>query len=136
MRELEKALAIAIKAHEGQTDKQGVPYILHPIRVMARLDNETDRVVALLHDVVEDSPTTFDDLRKDFSEEVVSAVDHLTRRSDETYDAFIERVKKNPIAIRVKLADLADNTDPRRGITRVNKSDRYRRAISSLLSVC
>ncbi len=110
MSTLDEALAIAVRAHRGQVDKAGEPYILHPLRVMMRLSPPDERIVAVLHDVVEDSPTTLDDLRAaGFADAIVRAVDHLTRREDETYEAFIERVEQDPIARRVKLADLEDN---------------------------
>ncbi|MGE0228313.1 MAG: HD domain-containing protein [Dehalococcoidia bacterium] len=110
MSDLDTALAIAVEAHRGQVDKAGQPYILHPLRVMARVSTPEERLVAVLHDVVEDSPTTFDDLRAaGFDEAVVRAVDFLTRREDETYEAFIERVDGDALARRVKLADLEDN---------------------------
>jgi (p)ppGpp synthase/HD superfamily hydrolase len=110
MSTLDQALAIAVEAHRGQVDKAGQPYILHPLRVMMRLATPSERIVAVLHDVVEDSPTTLDGLRAaGFDAEVVRAVDHLTRRDDETYEAFIERAARDPIAKRVKLADLEDN---------------------------
>jgi hypothetical protein len=89
----------ASEAHIKQTDKAGAPYILHPLRMMQRMDAETERIVAVLHDIVEDTPLTLDDLRAmGFSREVVEAVDCLTRRAEENYDEFIERAKSNPIA--------------------------------------
>ncbi|MGE0133559.1 MAG: HD domain-containing protein [Dehalococcoidia bacterium] len=110
MSDLDTALAIAVEAHRGQVDKAGQPYILHPLRVMARLSTPEERLVAVLHDVVEDSPTTLDDLRAaGFDEAVVRAVGFLTRREGETYEAFIERVDGDALARRVKLADLEDN---------------------------
>ncbi|MFN8585535.1 MAG: GTP pyrophosphokinase [Dehalococcoidia bacterium] len=139
MSDLDTALAIAVEAHRGQVDKAGQPYILHPLRVMARVSTPAERLVAVLHDVVEDSPTTLDDLRAaGFPEEVVRAVDFLTRREDETYEAFIERVTGDPLARRVKLADLEDNMT----LTRLNELDdraverlgRYLRAYRRLRS--
>ncbi len=115
MATLEKAILIAGHAHQGQKDKAGAPYILHPLRMMQQMETETEQVVAVLHDVVEDTTWTLEGLRGEgFSEEVIAAVDCLTRRTDESYEAFIERARDNPIARRVKLADLADNMDIRR----------------------
>jgi len=112
---LEAAIQCAIKAHAGQIDKAGAPYILHPLRIMIKMENEVEMITAVLHDVVEDTPLTLADLRAEgFSEEIIAAVDHLTRREGEDYDVFIERVRHNPIAVRVKLADLEDNMDIRR----------------------
>ncbi|ATB36548.1 guanosine-3',5'-bis(diphosphate) 3'-pyrophosphohydrolase [Cystobacter fuscus] len=112
---LEDALELAVRAHRGQRDKAGQPYILHPLRVMARLDTETERMVALLHDVVEDTPYTLERLRElGYSEEVLGALERLTKAEGEDYAAFIERVRPHPLARRVKLADLEDNMDVRR----------------------
>ena len=109
---LERAIAIAAKAHEGQTDKGGAPYILHPLRVMMKMKAESERIVAVLHDVLEDTLITLDDLRAEgFSEPVLMALDSVTRREGETYEAFIQRAKADPIGCRVKAADLIDNMD-------------------------
>lgn len=112
---IEDAIALALQAHRGQLDRAGQPYILHPLRVMMLVSGIEARIVAVLHDVVEDTPTTLDDLRAlGYSEAIVTAVDHLTRRDDETYEQFIERIKPHPLARHVKLADLMDNMDLRR----------------------
>lgn len=112
---LEDAIALAVEAHRGQRDKAGQTYILHPLRVMMRLEAETARMVAVLHDVVEDSPFTQARLRElGYSEEILDALDHLTKREGETYEAFIERIRPHPLARQVKLADLEDNMDVRR----------------------
>ena len=109
---LEHAIALAAKAHAGQVDKAGAPYILHPLRMMLRLTTLEERMVAVLHDVVEDCGISFEQLRAEgFSDEVVAGVDALTRREDETYEAFIERAGQSPLGRRVKLADLEDNSD-------------------------
>lgn len=109
---LSKAIEIANRAHAGQTDKGGKPYILHPITVMMSCEKDDEKICAILHDVVEDTPITFDELKKEgFSDEIVAALDCLTRRTDESYGAFIDRVITNPLACKVKLADLIDNMD-------------------------
>ncbi|MEA4961233.1 hypothetical protein [Lutispora sp.] len=109
---LDKAIRIAAKAHEGQMDKAGQPYILHPLRVMFMRRDETERICAVLHDVIEDSDITIEYLRKEgFSEEVLSALNSLTKRENENYDDFIGRVIENKTACKVKLADLSDNMD-------------------------
>jgi (p)ppGpp synthase/HD superfamily hydrolase len=101
---LDKAINIAAKAHQGQADKGGNPYILHPLRVMFSRKTEIERICAVLHDVIEDTDITLVDLRNEgFSEEVIAAIDALTKRNGESYDDFIERVIKNKIAARVKL---------------------------------
>ena len=109
---LEDALALAAAAHRGQVypSPTGEPYILHPLRVMLRMATATERIVALLHDVVEDTPTTLADLRRlGYAEAVAAALDRLTRRDGEAYEAYIVRLAGDPLARRVKLADLADN---------------------------
>jgi (p)ppGpp synthase/HD superfamily hydrolase len=112
---LEKAIALAVKAHEGQRDKAGMPYVLHPLRMMLKMDCEADMIVAVLHDVVEDSEVTLDDLTDlGFSEDITEAVDCLTKRLDESYEDFIERALANPVATKVKIADIEDNMDVRR----------------------
>src|SRR5215217_9307971 len=115
MPNIEDAIKLALEKHHGQTDKAGEPYILHPLRVMAQMQTEVEQIVAVLHDVVEDSDVTLDDLRRmGYSEEIVTAIDHLSRRDGESYDNFIQRIKPNPLALRVKLGDLRDNMDLRR----------------------
>jgi (p)ppGpp synthase/HD superfamily hydrolase len=109
---LDRAIALASQAHFGQVDKAGAPYILHPLRVMMAMGDDDSRVVAILHDVVEDSDITLDDLRAEgFPALVVDAIDALTRRQGEAYEAFILRVGQNSIARSVKIADLHDNLD-------------------------
>lgn len=125
---LEQAIAIAVTAHRGQTDRAGHPYILHPLRVMLRLDDEPARIVAVLHDVIEDTGTTADDLRRaGFPPEILDALDHVTKRAGESYDDFAARAARNPIARRVKLADLEDNLDVRR-LEAVTEADTARLA--------
>jgi (p)ppGpp synthase/HD superfamily hydrolase len=115
MATLEKAILIAAQAHEGQKDKSGAHYILHPLRMMMRMETEAAMIAAVLHDVVEDSEWTLDQLRGEgFSEEVLQAVDCLTHRDGESYDDFIARVRTNAIAWRVKVADLEDNMNVKR----------------------
>lgn len=134
---LEKAIQLAVGAHHGQRDKVGQPYILHPLRMMLRMDTDWERIVAILHDVVEDTPITLTDLRRaGFPQVVLVAVDCLTKREGESYAQFIQRAKANPIARRVKMADLEDNMDLRR-LPRVTAADhkrleKYRRALAEL----
>lgn len=109
---LEQAIAIAALAHQGQTDKAGAPYILHPLRVMMPLDSLEERIVAVLHDVVEDSPWTLDALAAEgFSSAVIDALRSVTKREGEAYEDFVRRAGRNPISAKVKLADLRDNSD-------------------------
>jgi (p)ppGpp synthase/HD superfamily hydrolase len=112
---LEDAILLAAQAHHGQRDRNGQPYMLHVLRVMLRVEGDERRMAAVLHDVVEDTPHTLDELRKmGFPEPVVHAVDCLTHRDGEPYAAAIERAASDPIARVVKLADLEDNMDLRR----------------------
>jgi (p)ppGpp synthase/HD superfamily hydrolase len=119
MATIEKALQIAAQAHEGQKDKEGLPYILHPLRAMMSLKGEEAQIVAVLHDVIEDTSVTADDLRQaGFSEKIVAAVLCVTHRKDEPYADYVVRCKGNEIARRVKLADLEDNSRLDRTILR------------------
>lgn len=107
---LERAISIAAQAHDGQRDKAGNPYILHPLQLMLQMDTEEEMIVAVLHDVVEDSDWTLAKLQAEgFSENILTALDALTKRENEEYADFIERAALDPIARRVKLADLQDN---------------------------
>ena len=107
-----KALALAIKWHNGAVDKGGNPYIFHPISVALQLNSVEDRTTALLHDIVEDTPITIADLKREgFNEEILQAVDAVTRRKDESRESYLKRVKENEIACRVKIADLVNNSD-------------------------
>ncbi len=115
MSTLERAIRIAVEAHQSKLDKAGAPYILHPLRVMLQMDTTAERIVAVLHDVVEDSGWSLGDLeREGFPSRIVQAVGFLTRRDGETYDDFIRRLAQNPLARKIKLADLEDNMDIRR----------------------
>lgn len=105
------ASKIAYKAHEGQVDKAGVPYIFHPIHIAEQMDTENSCIVALLHDVVEDSDITIDYLSKYFSEEVMAALKILTKNENDDYVEYIKRVKTNKLATKVKLKDLKHNSD-------------------------
>ncbi|WP_371381704.1 HD domain-containing protein [Sporomusa aerivorans] len=106
------ALKLATIAHSGQIDKGGKPYILHPISVAKIVETEEEKTVALLHDVIEDTPVTLEELRENgLPESVVVAVDVLTKRPGVEYGDYIQRVKQNPIALTVKIADMIHNMD-------------------------
>ena len=106
-------MALAVRAHRGQRDKRNEPYLLHVFRVMLSQSDETARIVAVLHDSLEDTSVTLADLRAaGYSDEICEAVDCLTRRDKEQYEDMIARVGANPLARRVKLADLEDDMDP------------------------
>lgn len=107
---LARAITLAAQAHEAQRDKAGAPYILHPLRMMQRAQTDREKIVAVLHDVVEDSDWTLDGLAKEgFPPDIVAAIDCLTHREGESYDDAIERVLTAPLAMRVKFYDLEDN---------------------------
>ena len=116
MSTLEKAIEIATEAHQGQFDKAGRDYIGHPLRVMELGKTEEEKIVGVLHDVIEDTDWTFERLAEEgFSDEVIAALRCVTKISEnENYDDFIDRVKKNPLAVAVKINDLTDNMDIRR----------------------
>ena len=135
---LERAIQIAVEAHAGATDRGGKAYILHPISVMMRCETDEEKIVAILHDVVEDTDWTFDSLREEgFTETIIEALKTVTKHSeDEDYDEFIQRSLKNEIGRKVKIADLRENLDVTRigeltekDIERINK---YKRALKTL----
>ncbi|MBQ1190594.1 MAG: bifunctional (p)ppGpp synthetase/guanosine-3',5'-bis(diphosphate) 3'-pyrophosphohydrolase [Lachnospiraceae bacterium] len=109
-----KAMKLAYRAHLGQVDHNNVPYIFHPYHVAEQMTDEISCTVALLHDVVEDTEVTLEDLGREFPPEVVEAVALLTHDKTVDYSEYVKEVKKNPIAKRVKLADLAHNSDESR----------------------
>lgn len=112
MSNLNRAIEIASAAHAGQLDKGGHPYIMHPIRVMLAMETESERIVAVLHDVLEDCPDYVWMVEEaGFSREVLAALNALTKRHGEPYADFIMRVTLNPLARRVKVADMRDNMD-------------------------
>lgn len=109
-----KAMRLAYQAHQGQLDYNGIPYIFHPIHLAEQMDDEISCTVALLHDTVEDTAVTLDDLRREFPPEVVDAVGLLTHDDSVDYFDYVRAIKSNPIAVKVKLADLAHNSDQTR----------------------
>jgi (p)ppGpp synthase/HD superfamily hydrolase len=110
MSDLDKAIQLAARIHAGQKDRYGRPYILHPLRVMMKVKTEQEKIVAILHDVIEDSDLELKDLSDEgFSSEVVTAIDCLSKRDGEEYQDYIKRVVQNQLARTIKLADLEDN---------------------------
>ncbi len=142
---LAKAIRIAAAVHENQLDRAGEPYVLHPLRVMMRVQGEDEKVVAALHDVIESSDWTLDMLRAEgFPERVVAAVDALSRRCDdkgkrEKYDTFVARACENPLARRIKEADLLDNMDvsrlPELGPADLKRLAKHHRALLKVRSL-
>jgi (p)ppGpp synthase/HD superfamily hydrolase len=110
MSDLDRAIQIAAQAHFHQKDKYGRPFILHPLRMLVQVEKESEKIVAALHDVVEKSEWTLEDLQKaGFSDTILAAVDCLTKREQEPYLDYIRRARGNPLARRVKEADLRDH---------------------------
>lgn len=137
-----KALALAKAAHAGQFDKGGHPYIYHPMAVAEMVESEEEKTVALLHDIVEDTATTFDDLRKQgFPDHIVEAVQALTKVTGIAYEDYLEIVKQNKLALTVKIADMTHNSDLSRiphptakDYVRVNKYRRLSQELKAALS--
>lgn len=131
-----KAMLVAYNAHIKQFDKAGVPYIYHPIHLAEQMDTEIECIVALLHDVVEDTSVTFEMLERDFPKEVIEALKLLTHNKTIEYMDYIKNLKENSIARKIKIADLIHNSDETRletitikDIERINK---YRQALEYL----
>lgn len=135
--DVEAAKALATRLHAGQVDKSGQPYIGHPGRVAARLEDPEAQVVAWLHDTVEDTSLTLAEVEARFGADTAAAVDAVTRRSDETWSDYIDRVQAHPLARRVKISDLIDNSNlsrlPRVTLRDVERQARYNRALQKLL---
>ena len=135
----EKAYKIAKKAHLGQVDKAGEDYIKHPEKVASFVKTDEEKAVAYLHDVIEDTELTLEDLCEyDFSKEVIEAVDIITKKRGEDYQSYLNSVKKNKLARAVKLADLRHNSNLTR-LTKVTEKDierkeKYQKAINFLNS--
>jgi (p)ppGpp synthase/HD superfamily hydrolase len=132
---LERAIRIAVEAHTGQTEKSGEPYILHALRVMFAVPDIDARIVGVLHDVIEDTSVTEGDLRAaGFSEPILDAVRGLTRAGSERYVDYVVALQRNPLAVRVKLADLTDNSRLDRNVIFPDKFDADKRRISKYLA--
>ena len=134
---LELALSIATKAHRGQFDKVGIDYIEHPIFVASQVDSEEEKAVALLHDVIEDSSVTAEELlNAGLPETVVTAVQILSKKKGQDYPTYLKTVKSNPLARVVKLADLKHNSDLSRLSSVTDKDlerlEKYKKAIDYL----
>ena len=133
---LKKALEICYKAHKNQVDKAGKPYCLHPIYVALMCKTQEEKIVALLHDVIEDTSYTLDDLKQaGFSQEIIEAIDCITKK-DEDYDTYIKKVKNNKLARVVKINDMMHNSDLTRlqNVTEedIKRSEKYKKYIEIL----
>ena len=109
-----KAMKIAYGAHHGQVDKGGLPYIFHPYHLAEAMDDEISCCTALLHDVVEDTDVTMEELEREFPQEVITILKLLTHAEDVPYFDYVRRIRENPIAVKIKLADIAHNSDQSR----------------------
>ena len=132
-----EAMKIAYKAHHGQTDKGGIPYVFHPFHLAEQMKDEQSVCVALLHDVAEDTDITLEELAKIFPEEIIAALRLLTHSKDEPYLEYVARVNNNPIAKTVKLADIKHNSDQSRmpdadEATILHFKEKYRKALEIL----
>lgn len=135
--QLDKAIQIAVLAHAGQIDRAGQPYILHPLRVMLAASSHDERIVAILHDVVEDSDWSIERLRAEGLTEVQAhALDAVTKREGEDYPQFIERGASDPLGRAVKILDLRDNSDRTRiedpSPKHLARFEKYRQALAQL----
>lgn len=132
-----KAMVLAYQAHHGQVDKSGTPYIFHPIHLAEQAEDEFTCCAALLHDVMEDTPVTLQELEKEFPPEVTQALQLLTHRPGTDYFDYVRAVKQNPIARQVKLFDLLHNSDQTRcaflpAKKRAQLKEKYDRALAIL----
>lgn len=132
-----RALKLCFEAHKNQTDKSGMPYFFHPFHLAEQMSSEVTVITALLHDVVEDTDYTLDDLREmDFGEEVIEALALLTHEDSEPYMDYVARIKENPVARAVKLADLEHNSDTSRLSVvddyALKRAEKYKAAIELL----
>ncbi|BFT66498.1 HD domain-containing protein [uncultured Parvimonas sp.] len=126
MLKLIKALVISMKAHKGQKDKAGKKYIFHPIKVAMLSKGYKTKIVALLHDVIEDSEVTIEDLSKHFDEDIVLAVDCITKKKGQDYQEYLNIVKNNELSRKVKIADLTHNSNLNR-LEKITEKDRMRK---------
>lgn len=137
MSDLQTAILIAAQAHRGQKRKNGLPYLLHPFRVMLRMKTEKEMIVAILHDVIEDTSVTLADLKaKGFCEDILTALDLLTKKKAQDYEEYIASISRNPLARKVKIADLEDNMNlgelPKVSKNDINRNRKYKNAWLSL----
>ena len=134
---VEAARALAARMHEGQTDKAGLPYISHPMRVAGRLDTPEAQVVGWLHDTVEDTVLTLPEIEAQFGPETAAAVDAISRRDGEAWSDYLDRVQANPVARQVKISDLIDNSNlgriPVVTLKDVKRQAKYNKALQKLM---
>lgn len=131
-----KAMIVAYQAHKNQFDKAQVPYIYHPIHLAEQMNTELECIVALLHDVVEDTDMTFLDLENFFSSEVIEILKLLTRDKRTDYMEYIKKIKPNKVAKKIKIADIIHNSDETRldviDEETIKRRKRYQKALKYL----
>lgn len=137
-RDTKTAQAWAERLHQGQVDKAGQPYVGHPARVAGRLETPEAQVVGWLHDTVEDTGLTLEEVEKQFGPDTAAALDAVTRRDGEYWDDYLLRVKANPVATQVKISDLIDNSNlsriPRVTMRDVKRQEKYNKALQFLMN--
>ena len=140
-----KAIKLCYEAHAGQVDKGGLPYVHHPLHLAEQMDDEVSTIVALLHDVVEDTEYTVEDLKQmDFGDEVIGAIKLMTHKEGVPYLDYVRDIAKDPIATKVKLADLAHNSDlsrlnhepTERDLKRIRKYQKAREILLESIGKC
>lgn len=135
--DVQAAKRLAVQAHQGQIDRAGLPYITHPERVVSRLTSPQAQVVGWLHDTVEDTDVTLEEICAQFGPETAAAVDAISRREGEAWAEYIQRVAANPLARQVKISDLIDNSNLARlpAVTKkdVKRQGKYNQALQKLL---
>lgn len=139
MDNLEQAISTAIEAHKNQLDKAGNPYIDHCIRIMNKMDTEEEKIVAVLHDILEDNEELGRNLfSSDFSDEIINALAYLTKQKHQKYLDYIKAIKNNELATKVKIADLLDNINLSRlntiSIKDINRTRKYLDALEYLIT--
>ena len=136
-RDVRTAQSWAEKRHEGQVDKSGKPYVEHPARVAGRMETPEEQVVGWLHDTVEDTGLSLEEVERQFGPETAAAVDAVSRRDGEAWEDYLERVKRNPTARAVKISDLIDNSNLSRldrvTMKDVRRQEKYNRALQFLM---
>lgn len=136
-RDVRTAQSWAVKSHEGQADKSGKPYVEHPARVAGRMETPEEQVVGWLHDTVEDTGLSLEEVERQFGPETAAAVDAVSRRDGEAWEDYLERVKQNPTARAVKISDLIDNSNLSRldrvTMKDVRRQEKYNRALQFLM---
>lgn len=134
MSDLDEALTLVSQHFRGVRDKGGMPYVLHCIRAMMTVDSLDAKMVAVMHDLVEDTPVTINDLRdRGFSEFILAAIELVTHDQTDSYEDYVVKIRSNPLAREVKLADLRDNTDPNRALFREGHEEKDRTRIQKYL---